>query len=681
MATFSGFPDPGSTRNTALDTTSVSYIGGSLSTTPNIFQNSVSSSDISDYYKISIGGSSASILSVSLDGLSDNAVLDLYNASGGSLQKANFAGTASELLTRTVNPGIYYVRVSLASGAVATNYNLGLAAYSIQESGISDDTRNTAQDIGVLTNGSTANYTDFVGNRDNLVLVDYEDYYKFDVTTPGTLNLSLEGLVGNANVELYKSGSNTRIAFSNNPYTNSESITKELENGTYYIRVLPGGVGATNYTLNLNFQGKQPELLDIWSGTNSSNPDNLTALGNTLYFTADDGSTGVQLWKSNGTSANRITNINASGFNPENLTAFGTTRLFFTADDGSTGRELWLYNSSTNTTTRLSDINPSAGNANPQNLTVVGSNLFFTADDGINGRELWVYDGTKVSLVKDIYTGATGSNPSNLVAFGGKLYFAARNQDNGIELWSSNGTAAGTTLVKDIAIGGTSSVPANLTVVGSTLYFTANDGSTGIELWKSDGTAGGTSVIDVTPGTGGFGPTLLTAVGSTLYFVLDSNNDFKQELWKSDGTNTARVKSDLNAAPNLSFGPINLTAVGSMLYFTTYDPNNGFELWRSDGSDAGTYLVKDIWSGSDSSLPGSLVNFGGTLYFAASTFNASEEQTSREVWSSDGTEAGTQQVTYINSVDYANPDQLTVVGDKLFFIADDGINGTELWVL
>ncbi|PLZ13669.1 ELWxxDGT repeat protein [Fischerella thermalis] len=679
MATFSGFPDPGSTRSTALDTTSASYIGGSVSSTPNIFQDSVSSSDISDYYKISIGGSSASLLSMTLDGLSDNASLNLYTQTGTLLQTANFSGTASELLTRTLSPGIYYVRVGLVNGAVGTNYNLSLAAYSIQESGISDNTRATAQNIGTLSISSPTTYINFVGSKG--VITDSNDYYKFNIATDGKLNLSLQDLVGNANVELYNN-SGTRIAFSNNPYTTSESIIKDLTSGTYYIRVYDN-TGATNYTLNLSFESKKGKRLDIWSGPNSSNPDSLTALGSTLYFTANDGSSGVQLWKSDGSVAgtSRITNFNPSGFNPANLTAFGTTKLFFTADDGSTGRELWVYDSSTNTTTRLSDINPSAGNANPQNLTVVGNRLFFTADNGSNGRELWVSDGNTVSLVKDIYTGATSSNPSSLLAFGGKLYFAANDGVNGTELWSSDGTAAGTTLVKDVAIGGASSVPANLTVVGSTLYFTANDGSTGIELWKSDGTAGGTSVIDLTPGTGGFGPTLLTAVGSTLYFVLDSNNDFKQELWKSDGTNTARVKSDLNAAPNLSFGPINLTAVGSMLYFTTYDPNNGFELWRSDGSDAGTYLVKDIWSGSDSSLPGSLVNFGGTLYFAASTFNASEEQTSREVWSSDGTEAGTQQVTYINSVDYANPDKLTVVGDKLFFIADDGINGTELWVL
>ena len=140
--------------------------------------------------------------------------------------------------------------------------------------------------------------------------------------------------------------------------------------------------------------------------------------------------------------------------------------------------------------------------------------------------------------------------------------------------------------------------------------------------------------------------TELTVVGNTLYFVTDSNNDYKQELWKIDSNGVGRVKNDLNAAPNLGFCPINLTAVGNTLYFTTYDSATGLELWKSDGTNTGTVLVKDIWSGADpnNSIPYSLVNFNGTLYFVAS-----EPTNGREVWSSDGTALGTRRVSNINS--------------------------------
>lgn len=122
-----------------------------------------------------------------------------------------------------------------------------------------------------------------------------------------------------------------------------------------------------------------------------------------------------------------------------------------------------------------------------------------------------------------------------------------------------------------------------------------------------------------------------------------------------------------------------MTAVGSTLYFTASDSSTGLELWKSDGTDTGTVLVKDIWAGGDpnNSIPTSLVNFNGTLYFAAS-----EPTNGREVWSSDGTALGTRRVSNIHSgTGDANPDKLTVVGTQLFFTATNGTDGTELWVL
>ncbi|MBH8563701.1 pre-peptidase C-terminal domain-containing protein [Nostoc sp. CENA67] len=902
---YSGFPDPGSSRSTALDTTSASYINGSLSSIPNIFQDSVSSTDTSDYYKFRIGASSSNpeVVRLRLDGLSDNASLRLFNEAGTTLQTADVSGAAPELITRSLNPGIYYVRVGFVNAA-STNYNLSLSANPITTNKAGDDQLAQAFSIGTLTNSYSTN--DYVGNRG--VILDDNDYYSFNIGSNGTFSLSLDGLDGNANVELLNS-SGIKIADSLQLDTTPDSISTSLASGTYYVRVFPGATSSTNYNLQVSFNPDpvdnagntlaearnintltsitteftdyvnsvdnkdyyrfdltssalidlkltpqpgnanvqlvnssggsiasssqtgtavdtirrslnagtyyiqvysvsgaatnyqlsvsaeaigpdiapntlataknigtlnnsqnfkdfvgsidandyysfnltnkstfnltlsglsdnadvdllnssgislqsstqtgnateninttlaagtyyvrirsvntaetfynlslsaeiQSQMLEINPGSGSSKPNNLTALGNTLYFTANDGVNGIQLWKSNGSVAGttKVTNINPGNFNPENLTVFGNN-LLFSADDDVNGRELWIYNG---TTAKLvSDINSRSANSDPSNITILGSKAFFSANNGINGNELWVYDGTTVSLVKDIYSGSTNSNPNNLIAFNGKLYFTANDGNNGVELWSSNGTAAGTTLVKDIKIGASSSTPSKLTVFNNSLYFTADDGINGIELWKSDGTAGGTNLVqDITPGTGGFGPSQLTVVGNTLYFVTDSNNDKKQELWKIDSNGVGRVKNDLNAAPNIGFGPINLTAVGNTLYFTTYDSATGLELWKSDGTDAGTVLVKDIWPGADpnNSIPDSLVNFNGTLYFAAS-----EPTNGREVWSSDGTALGTRRVSNINpgSKD-ANPGELTVVGTRLFFITNNETNGTELWVL
>jgi ELWxxDGT repeat protein len=633
-----------------------------LTSTPSNFTDFVNSFDTNDYYRFDLA--SSALIDLTLTPETADADVRLLNSTGGTIVSSSQAGINPDTIRRSLNAGTYYIRVFPFGGA-ATNYELSVSATPIHPD-IAPNTRGAANNIGTLI--GSQNFSDFVGS------IDTNDYYRFDLAHRSTFDLALSGLSGNADVELLNS-SGGLIQSSTLAGNVDENINATLLAGTYFVRVKPTGSAETFYNLSLSAEALI-EMLEISPGAGSSDPNNLTTLGNTLYFTADDSTNGRQLWQSNGSSATSITNINPGNFNPENLTVFGSN-LLFTADDGINGRELWTYDGTT--ATMVSNINTGAS-SNPSNLTVVGSRVFFTADNGISGKELWVYNGTTTSPVKDIYSGATGSNPNNLVAFNNKLYFTANDGINGTELWTSDGTAAGTTLVKDIRSGGLSSAPAKLTVVNNTLYFTANDGIKGIEIWQSDGTTAGTTIVqDITPGTGGFGPSQLTAVGSTLYFVTDSNNDFNEELWKIDSNGVGRVKNDLNAAPNTGFGPINMTAVGNTLYFTASDSSTGLELWKSDGTDAGTVLVKDIWAGADpnNSIPASLVNFNGTLYFAAS-----EPTNGREVWSSDGTALGTRRVSNINpGTGNANPAKLTVVGTQLFFTATNGTNGTELWVL
>lgn len=82
--------------------------------------------------------------------------------------------------------------------------------------------------------------------------------------------------------------------------------------------------------------------------------------------------------------------------------------------------------------------------------------------------------------------------------------------------------------------------------------------------------------------------------------------------------------------------PNSLTNVGGTLYFIAGHAS-GDELWKSDGTDAGTVRVKYSQIGSPGSRPRNLTNVGGTLYFVADD----EDLTDRDLWKSDGTEAGT----------------------------------------
>ena len=66
---------------------------------------------------------------------------------------------------------------------------------------------------------------------------------------------------------------------------------------------------------------------------------------------------------------------------------------------------------------------------------------------------------------------------------------------------------------------------------------------------------------------------------------------------------TSMVK-DIN--PRGGFGSIPLIGVDGILYFSATDGEHGMELWRTDGTDAGTWMVKDVFPGSHGSRPANL---------------------------------------------------------------------------
>src|SRR5439155_1018665 len=156
--------------------------------------------------------------------------------------------------------------------------------------------------------------------------------------------------------------------------------------------------------------------------------------------------------------------------------------------------------------------------------------------------------------------------------------------------WRSDGTDAGTFIPKDIYIP-SEGFPKYLTAIGTTLFFECNYD----QVWKSDGTAAGTVLVKDLGGTGPSGSaTQLTTEGGTLYF-----SGF--ELWKTDGTASGTVMvKDINPGAGSSFDPsYGAPAVmNGVLYFAADDGAHGRELWKSDGTAAGTVMVYDYGSGT-----------------------------------------------------------------------------------
>jgi ELWxxDGT repeat protein len=214
-----------------------------------------------------------------------------------------------------------------------------------------------------------------------------------------------------------------------------------------------------------------PHLLkDINPGTASSSASQFTDVGGTLFFMADNGVSGQELWRTNGAAAGTVL---VRDINPGSASAFpvhdpllyslmtnvsGT--LFFSAYDSSHGYQLWKSNGAGAGTAMVRMIQPPSPALSPLlQLTNVNGTLFFVADNGVYGQELWKSNGTAAGtiLVKDINAGSEGSTPDFLTNVNGTLFFQADNGVSGPELWRSDGTPAGTVLVKDLNPGSTGS--------------------------------------------------------------------------------------------------------------------------------------------------------------------------------------------------------------------------------
>jgi ELWxxDGT repeat protein len=473
---------------------------------------------------------------------------------------------------------------------------------------------------------------------------------------------------------------------------------------------------------------------DIRTGTSGSNPSAFTQAGSLFYFTADDNLNGEELWVSDGTTAGTflLKDIYPGFSGPaiSYLTPVGNT-VFFQAEDDVTGIELWKTDGTPGGTVLVKDIEPGLDGSNPYYLINFNGTLFFTATTIANGTELWKSDGTESGtvLVKDINVLGSGGVPTELTVAGSQLFFNAFTDANGIELWKSDGTTSGTTLVKDINPGTAHGVPSDFIYVNSTLYFTATTTANGKELWKSDGTESGTVLVqDINPGTLSSSPSRFTDVNGTLFFTATQNGQvlllktdgtnagtvplnsavvsggtyaslygfasklyfmydgYKpgipstatgREPWVSDGTNagTMLVK-DINMVPNSNAAnPGSLLRVGNTVYFAANNGTNGNELWKTDGTEAGTVLLKDIVAGSSSSSPANFANVNGTIFFTASATGFGNE-----LWKTDGTEAGTVLVKDIRTgTSSSTPTLLTASGNLLYFVANDGTTGNELW--
>jgi ELWxxDGT repeat protein len=234
-------------------------------------------------------------------------------------------------------------------------------------------------------------------------------------------------------------------------------------------------------------------------------------------------------------------------------------KLFFAADDGVHGPELWMSDGTPEGTAMVKDVNQGASGSSIGWIKGLDGRVFFGAYDGVHGVKLWTSDGTEegTRLLKDISPGFgcyCGPNCSRyeVASLNGRLFLMADDGEHGLEPWTSDGTPEGTVLVEDLNPGPASSsrFPFPQGCIGpysaffpvqSTLFFTADDGTHGLELWalpleprfhRGDPDSSGT--IDISDGITIFGflflgnPATLSCKESA-----DANNDGRIDI--SDG--------------------------------------------------------------------------------------------------------------------------------------------------
>jgi ELWxxDGT repeat protein len=431
-------------------------------------------------------------------------------------------------------------------------------------------------------------------------------------------------------------------------------------------------------------------LKDIHPGTNSSNPMQLTNSGGTLYFIADDGLHGPSLWKSNGTASGTVwvksmpdmidlpNIILTTSSNAPCILIPGLNNVFFAVRKSPWFWDLWTSDGTPDGTILLRN-NFYDGELKAEMFGMADNELIFVATTAANGTELWKSNGTVsgTQILKDISPGTGSSYPGNFKKSGSTLFFVASTPEHSAELWRTDATETGTQMVRDIRPGTAYSNPSNLMDLNGTLMFHATDG-TNTGLWKSDGTEAGTVFINNTVITNNsfvLGDKIFYAKANGIVF-------YNYELWFWDESTQS---STYVRTFDETFGmpPTNMLELGGVLYFvvktaTTSSPGT-LQIWRSDGTETGTYPITGFPSHSTfNSVPlASLTKAGGSIFFSV----AADAESGNELWKTDGVTGHETQLTDAPAATYDGYIfDLAVMNGALYFPAGTHTNGLEPWI-
>lgn len=372
----------------------------------------------------------------------------------------------------------------------------------------------------------------------------------------------------------------------------------------------------------------QPGLfeIEIYQGIAGSNPLMLTAFKDRLYFAAGEATAGRELRSYD--TANGLKLVNdvqpgpvSSMYTPAPYLKMGVLdgKLYYPADNGIIGTELYEFDG-VSTHKLVADIQSGAGNSSPAAFTTIGHNLYFVAYTSDSGFQVRQYDTTS-KTVRTVTAFANGKGTEaipEMTVFNNKLYISGGDTVKGGELYAYDPATQQTTLVDDIFTGKDGSTPFNFTELNNKLYFSAYTYDYGQELYEYDPLNGPpTRLTDLNAdsfnGTSSF-PKSIVAYKGKVYFSGYTDTFFHDQLYAYDpvSKNTSLVQT-INAGKGSRIW--GFTVYHDTLYFSAKADGKGQEVWRYDGINP-AYQLTTINSGGDAN-PVDFTVHNHSLYFNA----------------------------------------------------------------
>ena len=358
-----------------------------------------------------------------------------------------------------------------------------------------------------------------------------------------------------------------------------ENIGEAVAINNIWLMPVYDGYGEKHTLASTNGITFDTEAFDV-----SVQASNLFRFGDRVLFSGYQEGSGSELWVSYGVNSasspeksnHRLKEIRSgeNGSSPKNFFQLGD-RVLFSANDGTSGHELWITDGTASGTELFKDIYSGVVSAHPSSFTLLGNKAVFVANSAEYGNELWITDGTQegTTLLKDLTPAQNGlvyhTNPTFLAKAGAFVFFRADALDGSQSVWRTNGTSEGTEQVSSLkpmsiigwndkvvfrtqddqllwgtssdnlkSISGLSSFK-NLRVTADMLFFEAFDSNEGNGLYSFDGNEQG-SVTRVYQGL------VYSRVvnGDKLLFSANSA-DAGRELFITDGRGDAQLL-DLN---------------------------------------------------------------------------------------------------------------------------------------